>query len=112
VAQDQRADPLRLAVVRVVVAGGERIRAEHDAPLHLRAETGGAALRVHLARCRRLDPQAVAHAVVAGQVARCFRRSDEVVGRQAVAARLSAAASTVAVNGPIWSRLDANATSP
>ena len=36
----ERADPLRLGVVGVVVAGGERVGAEHDAALHLGAEPG------------------------------------------------------------------------
>ena len=42
VAQDERAHPLGLAVVGVVVAGGERIGAEHDAALHLGAEARSA----------------------------------------------------------------------
>ena len=41
------------AVVRVVVAGRQRVRAEHDAPLHLGAEPGVARRRVHRARRRR-----------------------------------------------------------
>ena len=39
---DQRADLQRLAVVGVVVAGRQGVGAEHDAPLHLVAEAGGA----------------------------------------------------------------------
>ena len=42
---------------------------------------------VHLARGRRVDPQAVAHPVVAGQVAGRLGRSDQVVGGQAVGER-------------------------
>ena len=38
VALDERAHLLRLQVVGVVVAGGERVRAEHDAALDLGAE--------------------------------------------------------------------------
>ena len=53
VAGDERAHLLRLAVVRVVVAGRQRVGAEHDAPLHLGAEAGGARRRVHRGRRRR-----------------------------------------------------------
>ena len=40
VARDQRADLLRLAVVGVVVAAGQRVGAEDDAALDLVAEAG------------------------------------------------------------------------
>ena len=43
-----RPDLLRLAVVGVVVAGGERVGAEHDPPLDLVAEALGAGRFVHL----------------------------------------------------------------
>ena len=43
VALDQRADLLRRAVVRVVVAARQRVGAEHDPPLDLGAEAGLAA---------------------------------------------------------------------
>ena len=85
VADDQRADPLRLAVVRVVVAGRERVRAEHDPALHLGAEPGVARARAFIVGdVGAVDAQAVAHAVVAGEVARRLRRRDQVVGRQPV----------------------------
>ena len=84
VADDQRADLLGLAVVGVVVAGRQGVGAEHDAALHLGAEAGRAGAVVHLARGGGVDPQAVADAVVAGQVARRLGRGDEVVRRQAV----------------------------
>ena len=45
VARDQRAHLLRLAVVGVVVAGRQRVRADHDAALHLGAEAGLAGQR-------------------------------------------------------------------
>src|SRR5579871_3701701 len=46
---NQGPDLLGLGVVRVVVAGGERVRPEHDSPLHLRAEALGPGLLVELA---------------------------------------------------------------
>ena len=50
VALDQRADLLRLQVVGVVVAGRERVRAEHDAALDLGAEAAAARRQV-VRRC-------------------------------------------------------------
>ena len=50
VAADERADLLRLQVVRVVVAGGEHERAEQDAALHLGAEARVARRAVHRAQ--------------------------------------------------------------
>ena len=92
VAPDQRAHLLRLAVVGVVVAGRQRVGAEHDPPLDLGAEARRAGAPVHLDDrvARRLEPQAVAHAVVAGQVGRRLGGRDQVVGRQPVAARAAA----------------------
>ena len=67
--RDLRADLLRLPVVGVVVAGGERVGAEHDPALDLCAEAARAGALVHRAevivrpsRAGRTD------AVVAGQV--------------------------------------------
>ena len=84
VPDDQRAHPLGLAVVGVVVAGRQGVGAEHDPALDLGAEAGGAGRAVHGGDVVAVDPQAVAHAVVAGQVARRLGRGDEVVRRQAV----------------------------
>ena len=80
----QRAHPLGLRVVRVVVAGGQRVGAEHHPALHLGAEAGRAGRGVHGGHVLAVDPQPVADAVVAGQVGGRLRRRDEVVGRQAV----------------------------
>ena len=90
VAPDQRAHLLRLSVVGVVVAGRQRVGAEHDAPLDLGAEPCGPRHGHHL-----LDAvlavvagtQAVAHAVEARQVARALARRDQVVRRQRVLER-------------------------
>ena len=72
---DDRPHLLRLAVVRVVVAGRERVRAEHDPALRLVAEPRVArAHRTARGRRRRLDAQPVADAVVAGEVGRRLRR--------------------------------------
>ena len=85
VAADQRADALRLPVVGVVVAGRQRVGAEHDPALHLGAEARAARLaRTSRARRRRVDAQAVADAVVARQVRGRLGRRDQVVGGQAV----------------------------
>ena len=81
----QRAHPLRLGVVRVVVTGRQRIRPEHDAPLDLGAEPGRAGGGVHGGHVVAVHSQPVAHAVVAGQVRRRLGGRNEVVGREAVA---------------------------
>ena len=78
----ERADFLRLAVVRVVVTARERVRAEHDPALDLVAESGIARLQVHVGERRPLDAFAEAHAVVAREVGRALRRSDDVVDAQ------------------------------
>ena len=81
VAPDQRAHLLGAQVVRVVVAGGQHEGAEDDAALHLRAEAAVARLAVNAA-CRSRAParaQAVAHAVVAREVARGLGGGDDVV---------------------------------
>ena len=87
VAGDLRAHPLRLPVVGVVVAGGERVGAEHDAALDLGAETRARAC-ARTSRPRSSSPstaQAVTDAVEAGEVRRRLGRGDHVVGGEAVA---------------------------
>ena len=87
VALDQRADLLRRAVVRVVVAAGQGVGAQHDPALHLGAEAGLAGQAHDLldrARAVVADPLAVAHAVELGQVARRLAGQDQVVGGQRV----------------------------
>ena len=82
---DEGADLLGRAVVGVVVAGRQGIRTQDDATLGLGTESGatggthdllGGVLAVII------DAQAVAHGVVAGQVAGDLSGLDEVVGRQ------------------------------
>ena len=67
---DLRAHPLGAAVVGVVVAGGERVGAEHDPPLDLGAEAVVAGARVHVEQVASAScgAQPVAHAVEAGEV--------------------------------------------
>jgi hypothetical protein len=83
---DQRADLHRLGVIGIVEAGREHIGADQDAALDLVAEAGGAGGGVHVLQARAVGQvaQAVAHAVIAGEVARGFGRGDDVVGRQRV----------------------------
>ena len=87
VALDESADLLRLAVVRVVVAGRQRVGAKDDATLHLGAESGlarrghdcfGGSLAVVA------DAQSVSHRVITGEVARGFARRDQVVGGERI----------------------------
>src|SRR5438093_10262470 len=81
---DDRANLLRLPVERLVVAGRERVGAEHDAPLRLVAEAVVAGAVVHRPQGSvRSRAQARADAVVAGEVRRRFRRRDPVVAGQA-----------------------------
>src|SRR5690606_35984242 len=87
VASDQGAHLERLAVEGVVVAGGQGVGAQHDAALDLVTEARGAGGLHHLARGGRLDPDAVADAVVASQVRARLGRGDQVVGRQPVGGR-------------------------
>ena len=86
VSDDQGANLLRFAVVGVVVARRQGVRPEHDASLHLGAETLRTRAQVHLGDVGRSihHPQAVPDAVVAGQVRRRLGRGDQVVGREAV----------------------------
>ena len=81
VADDQRADLLGLAVVRLVVAGGQRVRAEHDATLHLGPEPRASRPHHHLDHVGVLTAGAgsVADAVVPSEVGRRLARRDQVV---------------------------------
>jgi hypothetical protein len=83
--RDHRAHLLGLSVERVVIAGGEGVRADEDAPARLWAEALPARTRIEggqIAVASRT--KAVANAVVAGEVRAGFRRGDEVVAGQAV----------------------------
>ena len=83
-ALDEGAHLLGLAVERVVVAGRERVRAEHDPALHLRPEALAprrTVVREHVA----VPPRAAEpDAVVAREVGARLGRGDDVVRRQAV----------------------------
>ena len=78
---DQRPHLLRLAVVGVVVARGERVRADHDAALYLvaKAVTAGPFHLVPHAFAA-LEAITVLDTVVAGEVRRGFGGRDDVVG--------------------------------
>ena len=91
--RDHRPHLLRLAVERLVVAGRERVGAEHDPALRLVAEAVVARALVDLGQVPVAGAEAVADAVVAGEVGRGLRRGDQVVAGQPVA-RPSAAART------------------
>ncbi len=80
VALDERADLLRLQVIGVVVTGRQHIGADHDATLHFLAETGGAALFIHVGDVLAVNTQAVADAVIPSKVGRGFCRCDDVIG--------------------------------
>ena len=85
VAADEGAHLLGPQVVGVVVAGAERVGAEHDAPLRLGAEALLAALGVELLQAAHArGAVAEADAVVARQVGRGLGGGDEVVGADAV----------------------------
>ena len=87
VLQDQPANLERLQVVGVDVAAGQGIGAQHDAALHLGAESLAAAAAVLLDEVALLRRAVtVAHPVETGQVAGGFRRGDQVVGGHGVRA--------------------------
>ena len=101
----RRAHLLRLAVVGVVVAGRERVRADHDAPLDLRAETLAARALVHLDEVfGAVGAVAVAHAVEARQVRAGLGRRDDVVRRQGVLGVRQAASPRTCRRAPRSSR--------
>ena len=76
VALDQRPDLLGLEVERVVVARRQRVRAEHDPALDLGAEALAAGREVvGEVVVAAADAEAVADAVVAGEVGRRLRRA-------------------------------------
>ena len=85
VADHEGAHLLRLAVVRVVVAGRQRVGAEHDPALHLGAERLPTGREHHRDAVGVLARRTVAvpDAVVAREVRRRLRGGDQVVGRQA-----------------------------
>ena len=85
VALDQRADLLRLEVERVVVAGRQRVGAEHDPALDLRPEALAAGREVvGEVVVATADAVAEPDAVVAGEVGRRLGRRDDVVRGEAV----------------------------
>ena len=81
---NQRADLLGRAVPGVVVAGGQGVGAEDDTALDLVAEAGFTGVGHHVGgglrhAGRRHHAQAVAHAIVTGQVGADLGRHDDVV---------------------------------
>ena len=86
VADHERAHLLRLAVVRLVVAGRQRVGAEHDPALHLGSEPLPTRREHHRDAVGVLARRtvAVADAVVAREVRRTLARGDQVVGGQGV----------------------------
>ncbi len=81
---DQGAHLLRPQIISIVIAGRKHIGADHDAAANLGAKAFGAGVLIHLADRAAVDPQAVAHAVIAREVRRGFRGCDDVIGRQRV----------------------------
>ena len=84
VALDEGADFLGAHVVGVVVAGREHVGADHDAALDLAPEALGAGFLVHVDDIPARHAQAVADAVVAGEVRGGLGRRHDVVGRQRI----------------------------
>ena len=84
VVRDLRPHALRAPVVGLVVAGGERERAEHDPALHLVAEALRARALVEVEQRPVAGPLPVADAVVAREVRRRLGGRDHVVGGDAV----------------------------
>ena len=80
----KRPDLLGLQVVRVVVAGRQGIRAEHEPALHLGAEQAPARGEVVVEHVAVAEARAVADAVVTGEVRRGLGRGHDVVGGQPV----------------------------
>ena len=80
VPRDQPAHFLRLYVICVVIAVREHVGPDQDAPLDLCAETLCSGLLVHVRQVGVFrGPVAVAHAVVAGEIARGLRRREHIV---------------------------------
>src|SRR5262249_54483055 len=75
---------LRAQVIGVVIAGREHVGPNHDTAAHLFAKTGRARVLVHVGDVAPGNAQAVAHAVIAGEIGRGFRRRHDVVGRQGI----------------------------
>ena len=86
-ANQQGSHPLGLSVIGVVVAGRQRVGAEHDPPLRFITKACIAGLLDHLTIRPGLQTRAVAYAVVPGKVRGGFRRSDQVIARHAVVER-------------------------
>src|SRR5882724_9076933 len=81
---DEGADLLAFEVVGVVVAGGEDVGTKDDAPFHFGAETGAASFAVHAEESWIVGAEAVADAVIAGEIRRGFGGGDDVVGGNGV----------------------------
>ena len=76
---------LRPQIVGVVIAGRQHIGADHDAAADFAAEAFGAATLVKIEQIvRALGTVAVAHAVVAREIGRGFRRRHDIIGRERI----------------------------
>src|ERR1700733_7314493 len=82
VALDEGADFLRPYIIGVVIAGGEDIGADHEAPSHFRPEALAAGLLVEFGDVGARLSQAVTHAIVAREIARGFRGRHYIISRQ------------------------------
>src|SRR5208282_2571860 len=84
VALDQRAHFLRPQIIRIIIAGGQHIGADHDAPAHFLAEAGGTGTLIHLDDVAAGNAQPISHAVITSEIRRSLSRRHDVVGWQRV----------------------------
>ena len=79
---DERLHLKRLIIVGIVIARGQRERAEHDAPLDLRAESFASRRQIQVVQIFIfLRTETVFHAVITGQVAARLRARQNVIRR-------------------------------
>src|SRR6516164_9691060 len=71
-------------IIRIVITGREHVGADHDAPAHFLAKTGGAGLLVHFDDIAARNAQPVAHTVVAREIGRGLGWRHDVICRQCV----------------------------
>ena len=84
--RDQRADLLRLRVIRIIETRAEHIGADQHASFYFIAKPSRACLGIHVlqASAIRQIAQTIAHAIIAGEVGRRLGRRDNVVRWQRV----------------------------
>ena len=84
-ALDERLDAQGFIIVRIVIARGERERAQHDAPLDLRAEALAPRRQIQVVQILEMRrAEAVFHAVEAFQVGACLSGCNNVVSRNGI----------------------------